>query len=1010
MADTGTGAFFFGSLVAVTALLAGCGDDGAGPPVGAELCRVDRECDDGVYCNGVEVCDPDAESADRIGCALGEPPCMAGQSCEEDAQECVTVCEVTEDADGDGSIAIACGGDDCDDADANRFPGNVETCDLEGHDEDCDETTIGDRDSDNDGFVDARCCNGDTCGEDCADGNARVNPTSSEVCDNLDNDCNGSIDEGVQVEGFADDDRDLHGDPSMPIMACPGTPGFATVDDDCDDDNPARHGAQLELCDTIDNDCDGTVDEAPSAVTWYGDADGDGFGSPETAQLISCEPVEGFSLLSTDCDDGRSGVNPAADEQCNGRDDDCNGLADFVIEMGNLEDDDGDGVADMRCAIGQDCDDEDPATFPGAPEVCDGRDNDCDGIGDDGTDSTVWYPDLDRDGYGDPDGTTLMVCEPPPGYVLRSGDCDDSSADINPGVADECDDRDGDCDGVIDEDAERTTFYPDVDEDGYGDSENPVLACQLREGLVSGAGDCDDTTELVSPAVDEVCNSVDDDCDGTVDEGFPTETCGVGACEVTVGLCADGEIISCEPLPPTMADVCDGIDNDCDGVVDDEPTASNSCTDAQTLGSCDAGTCVLTACRPGYANCNSFDPDGCEVDLGSDPAACGSCDTACLPGDSCVDGKCQNQPLEIVAGENHTCVLLGSGDVYCWGQNDQAQLGDGTQTLRNVATHVTGVSDVVALGAGNSHTCAVLSNGRVSCWGRNSNFQGGPTSPDPLLSPTDGMDVNITDALEVDAGSNYTCVRRATGQIRCWGYASFGRLGATCGITNCAGNNTVAVRDITAASLLAVGQDHGIAMVLDPAIEMRAWGNGANGRLGFGGTGDRGTAETMVTAGDQLPIPDAVSVTAGESHSCVVRGSGEVLCTGFNGDGQVARDPGVTDQTLRLNTIVGVAADAVWAGYDHNCARAQTGELYCWGRNQEGQLGVPVSTLEFTPVQVMGLPATTIVDVAAGRNHTCAILGNGLVACWGSNVLGQLGQGDQTPKSGPVFVTGLPGG
>ncbi len=353
----------------------GCSDDVA-PTDGGSLCRADSDCDDGVFCNGVERCATDIASASANGCNPGTPPC-GSESCDEETDSCATGCV---DADGDGVDDVACGGNDCDDADPNRYPGNPELCDEAGHDEDCDPATLGSKDQDGDGYVDIVCCNGTTCGADCDDTRVGVSPEATEACNQLDDDCDGDVDEGVSIAGFVDADRDLHGDPDRPLVACADTVGFSSLGDDCDDTNVAVHGAQLEICDGIDNNCRNGADEVLDTATWYVDADGDGFGDPSET-IESCDVQMGYSLLPTDCDDDDPDVNPAAAELCNGRDDDCNGLADFAIGPNDFEDDDGDGVVDAACDPAPDladCADGDVERYPGATESCDGRDNDCD--------------------------------------------------------------------------------------------------------------------------------------------------------------------------------------------------------------------------------------------------------------------------------------------------------------------------------------------------------------------------------------------------------------------------------------------------------------------------------------------------------------------------------------------------------------------------------------------------------------------------------------------------------
>lgn len=528
-----------GLSIALLVLGSGCSDNVSGTI--EATCSSHVECSDGVFCNGAETCAPGAEGSDPQGCLLGEPPCLAGRTCVEADSVCITQCDIEPDADGDGRRAGECGGDDCDDGDANRYPGNVEICDLNGHDEDCDLTTFGRRDIDGDGEVDASCCNSTTCGVDCDDLRRSVNTTSSEVCDGFDNNCDGEIDEGVTVTGFIDGDFDGVGDAAQ-VMAC-STQSISAQGDDCDDDNPAVRPRWVELCDGIDNDCNGEIDDGAVDVAWYFDGDGDGWGvtSSVAPPIISCTPIAGYALLLGDCDDDDPAVHPAAPERCNGQDDDCNGLPDFVVGPGDTEDDDGDGVADALCGASMaDCDDADPFTYPGASEICDLRDNDCNGQVDDGTSMVRWYLDGDGDTYGDATASSLLSCTVVPGRVTRSGDCDDADPLRHPGVVDGCASRiglDDDCDGDSDEDALRQAIYADPDGDGWG-SGAPILACLPGSDLAALPGDCDEANPDRHPGADERCaaqNGIDDDCDGFVDCVDP-DCASEPSCNITCGL------------------------------------------------------------------------------------------------------------------------------------------------------------------------------------------------------------------------------------------------------------------------------------------------------------------------------------------------------------------------------------------------------------------------------------------------------------------------------------------
>ena len=227
---------------------------------------------------------------------------------------------------------------------------------------------------------------------------------------------------------------------------------------------------------------------------------------------------------------------------CDGEDNDCDGLID-------------EGLINACGFCG-----------PAPTEVCDGEDNDCDGeIDTDATDGPTRYRDADGDGYGDP-ATATVMCVAEAGWVDTAGDCDDGDELINPGAAEICDGVDNDCNGEIDETGAALNFYADSDGDGFGDPGDVTLSCTAPAGYVTDDTDCDDTRELVYPGAAETCNGLDDDCDGTVDDGFAN---------------IDLEVTSISNTADIGAEGCDNVGFDgavCEGAVVVEFRVTNSST------------------------------------------------------------------------------------------------------------------------------------------------------------------------------------------------------------------------------------------------------------------------------------------------------------------------------------------------------------------------------------------------------------------------------------------------
>ena len=236
------------ALLLVALFTLGCGappaaEVDAGLDAGRlEPCASAEDCDDGLFCTGEERCDVGNPAADERGCiGVASIRCRAGQTCEERERRCVTTCASIRDADGDGADALECGGDDCDDSDPERYPGNTEGCDPDV-DRDCDPTTIGAADVDLDGRASLTCG-----GDDCDDRDMNRFPGNEETCDMVDQDCD------PLTFGELDADRD-----GFVSSACCADSRCGT---DCDDSVPSVNPTGTEICNGVDDDCDFSVDE-----------------------------------------------------------------------------------------------------------------------------------------------------------------------------------------------------------------------------------------------------------------------------------------------------------------------------------------------------------------------------------------------------------------------------------------------------------------------------------------------------------------------------------------------------------------------------------------------------------------------------------------------------------------------------------------------------------------------------------------------------------------------------
>ena len=547
---------------------------------------------------------------------------------------------------------------DCDDTAATVNPLRVEICD--GLDNNCNGTTDENCDKDADGYCDsamqtvgkpAACVNG---GGDCNDSLATVNPGRTEICNNVDDNCVGGVDE---VCKDTDGDGYCVGVVSVASAVCPNGGS------DCDDSRATVHPGQNEDCSTqYDDNCDGNTNPTTAltgGTKFYTDADGDGYGTG-TGQT-SCYQVGTFTaLVNTDCNDTKAAINPSAQELCDGLDNNCKSGTDEGC------DDDADGYCDKAMLItstatcantlpkpavgatapGDDCVDSGvqgllsgTVIHPGATEDCEAVDNDCNGITDDNCDK-------DKDGYCDSAKTVTFgspsTCVNSP--IGAGNDCNDNNALVNPGKAENCKTAyDDDCNGSLNAaNADGCTlFYLDADNDSYGVTASTACQCVASTSApfyrATQGGDCNDASATIYPGATEICDNKDNNCDAfaKVDEGCDVDKDGYCAAGMTVTLntacpntASGGTGNDCndtdKTINPGAIEVCDNQDNNCVSGTDENCNKDGD-------GYCDATKTTVgtpTVCPSGGGDCNDTAVTGTAINPGA-AEVCDSKDNNC---------------------------------------------------------------------------------------------------------------------------------------------------------------------------------------------------------------------------------------------------------------------------------------------------------------------------------------------------------------------------------------------
>lgn len=476
------------------------------------------------------------------------------------------------------------------------------------------------------------------------------------------------------------------------------------------------------------------------------------------------------------------------------------------------------------------------------------------------------------------------------------------------------------------------------------------------------------------------------------------------------------------------------------------------------IGICRAGEEVCAADGAGFG--------ACEGEQTPTMDACGpeDCDEACIvpacgngvrePGEACDEGEengfgractadCEAQRIrEVALGSGHACARLLDGAVKCWGGGMEGQLGNEANAylgdeaeemgarLAPVSLGADRAAEIV--GAGGHHSCARLDDGSLRCWGANHAGQLGlghdqsrGNAPGQMGEALPAVALGAGRVEELAGGWNHGCALLDDGSLRCWGRNDHGQLGL--GDTENRGDEdgemgeSLPAVDFGAAGAVravAAGEFHGCAVVGEGQV--RCWGANDRGQLGLGDTEERHAPGPAVDLGEGAR---AVELTAGDAHTCARLEDGRVKCWGKNDRGQLGLGEGgdrgdeageMGEALAAVDFGTGRRALAVEAGANHTCAILDDQRLVCWGENRQGQLGLgdvmdrgaqPDDLGDFFLAVDLGA-GRSAEAVRAGRAFTCALLDDDTLKCWGGNEFGQLGLGDKSYRGNELGQMG----
>ena len=357
----------------------------------------------------------------------------------------------------------------------------------------------------------------------------------------------------------------------------------------------------------------------------------------------------------------------------------------------------------------------------------------------------------------------------------------------------------------------------------------------------------------------------------------------------------------------------------------------------------------------------------------------------------------------VSAGSSHTIALLNDGTVWTWGNNYYGTLGDGTSnTTRQEPGQVGGLEGFIAVVAGASHNLALKSDGTVWAWGNNDHGQVGNGESGGICSIPVQV-AGLTGIIAVSAGYYHSVALKWDGTVVAWGYNDYGQLG-----DGNSGNTLVIptqVPGLAGVSKLAAGHYHTMALKLDGTLW--AWGRNTYGQLGDGTSGNNKTVPVQVVGvGGSGYLADVVALAPASNHTIVLKSDGTVLSWGYNLKGQLG--DGTIVQSTTPVQVSGLAdVDCIAADGLHGMALKEDGTVWTWGNNQYGQLGNGTSgNYQMVPVQVAGI--SRVASMEGGQTHTVVCKSDTTVWAWGNNNYGQIGDGTSGNfRTMPVLVSGL---